>query len=184
MKSYKALNNQIYSSGKFSLVPIRFEDKLDIMKWRNEQLYHLRQQKPLTLEDQEKYFNDVISNLFEQEKPNQILFSFLENDICVGYGGLVHINWINKNAEISFLMDTDLEKKYFNKYWKIYLALIEKLAFKNIGLKKIYTYSYNIRPQLFDVLLNSEYVEEAVLKDHVFVDNSYQDIRIHSKFNN
>ena len=47
MKSYKALNNQIYSTGIFSLVPIRFEDKLDIMKWRNEQLYHLRQEKPL-----------------------------------------------------------------------------------------------------------------------------------------
>jgi hypothetical protein len=50
------------------------EDRFDIMKWRNEQIYHLRQDKPLTAEDQEYYFSNVIASLFEQAKPNQILF--------------------------------------------------------------------------------------------------------------
>ena len=50
MQSYKVLNNQVFKSGVFSIVPIRFEDRIDIMKWRNEQIYHLRQDIPLTLE--------------------------------------------------------------------------------------------------------------------------------------
>ena len=73
-------------------------------------MYHLRQDKPLTEEDQEAYFLNVVAKLFEQERPNQLLFSFLDGDKCIGYGGLVHINWIDKNAEISFIMNTSLEK--------------------------------------------------------------------------
>lgn len=184
MKSYKALDNQIYSTGIFSLVPIRFEDKLDIMKWRNEQLYHLRQVKPLTIENQEKYFNDVVSKLFEQEQPNQILFSFLKNDICIGYGGLVHINWIDKNAEISFIMDTVREKTEFQNIWSIYLSLIERIAFNDINLHKIYTYAFDLRPHLYQVLTKHEYTEEARLKQHCNFSNNFIDVVIHSKFKN
>ena len=108
MNSYKVLNNQVYTKDNFSIVPIRYEDRLDIMKWRNEQMYHLRQAKPLTIKDQDDYFENVVSKLFEAEKPNQLLFSFLKNGEFVGYGGLVHINWIDKNAEISFIMNTYL----------------------------------------------------------------------------
>ena len=100
MNSYRVLNKQTYSIDCFSLVPIRFKDKFDIMKWRNEQVYHLRQNLLLTKENQEKYFNEVVANLFKQKEPNQLLFSLLENDLCIGYGGLVHLNWSDKNAEI------------------------------------------------------------------------------------
>lgn len=92
MKSYKSLNEQVFEIDNYKIVPIRYEDRLQIMKWRNEQVYHLRQNKLLSIEDQEKYFMTVVDELFEQERPNQILFSYLEDDICIGYGGLVHIN--------------------------------------------------------------------------------------------
>ena len=62
------------------------------MKWRNEQIYHLRQAKPLTAEDQKNYFSNVVSKLYDQEKPAQILFSFLKDGKCIGYGGLVGYN--------------------------------------------------------------------------------------------
>jgi RimJ/RimL family protein N-acetyltransferase len=183
MKEYRVLQKQIYKSGTFSLVPIRFEDRLEIMKWRNEQIYHLRQQKPLILKDQENYFNTVVSQLFEQDKPNQILFSFLENDICIGYGGLVHINWIDKNAEISFIMNTILEKNRFHEIWTTYLKLIEEVAFNDLGMHKIFTYAFDIRPHLYGVLLNANYIEEARLKEHCFFDSKFIDVLIHSKIN-
>ena len=67
-----------YNVGDFKIVPIRYEDRLIIMKWRNEQMYHLRQDKPLTEKSQENYFNGTLARLFDQEKPNQILFSFTQ----------------------------------------------------------------------------------------------------------
>jgi RimJ/RimL family protein N-acetyltransferase len=183
MNFYKVLNNQVYKSGAFSLVPIRFEDKLDIMKWRNEQIYHLRQDKPLTIENQEIYFNTVISKLFDQKQPNQILFSMLENGICIGYGGLVHINWIDKNAEISFIMNTILEKKRFHEIWTVYLNLIEKVALEELQLHKVFVYAFDLRPHLYKVIEENNYFKDAVLKEHCFFNNIYIDVIIHSKIN-
>lgn len=181
MNSYKALNNQVFSNGNYSIVPIRFEDRMDIMKWRNEQIYHLRQSKPLTIEDQNSYFENTVAKLFDQEQPNQILFSYLENNVCIGYGGLVHINWIDKNAEISFIMDTELEGNFFQLHWMNYLSLIEKVAFEELKFHKIYTYAFDLRPHLYKVFTDSGFMEEARLKEHCFFENKFIDVVIHCK---
>ena len=160
--TYIALKKQSFSQEEFSIVPIRFEDKLQIMQWRNEQMYHLRQAKELTENDQETYFNNVVSKLFDQEQPSQILFSYLKDNKCIGYGGLVHINWIDKNAEISFIMDTSLENDFFNFHWKTYLGLIEKVAFEELNLHKIFTYAFDLRPHLYVALEESGYAKEAI----------------------
>jgi hypothetical protein len=103
MRNYRCLTQQEFAKGELKLVPIRDEDKYSIMKWRNEQIAILRQKSPLTKENQEKYFKEVVEKLFETDQPSQLLFSFLEKGNLIGYGGLVHIDWENKNAEISFL---------------------------------------------------------------------------------
>jgi RimJ/RimL family protein N-acetyltransferase len=183
MRNYKCLSNSTFEEDTFSIVPLRYEDLLDILKWRNEQIYHLRQNKPLTVEDQEKYFNTVVNTLFSQDQPNQILFSYLEKDMCIGYGGLVHINWIDKNAEISFIMDTALEKDNFHANWTKYLSLIEKVAFEDLKLHKIFTYAFDLRPHLYLALQDASFIEETRLKEHCFFDGKYIDVVIHSKIN-
>jgi RimJ/RimL family protein N-acetyltransferase len=182
MNSYKALNKQSFSNGNYSIVPIRMEDKLDIMKWRNDQIYHLRQNKPLTEEDQVRYFETVVKRLFEQQQPNQLLFSYLEGDKCIGYGGLVHINWIDKNAEISFIMNTELEEKCFEKLWGVFLSLLEDVASTELNLHKISTYALDLRPKLYPVLESMGFLKEAVLNKHCIFNNVYVDVVIHSKF--
>lgn len=181
MNTYKVLSNNSFKKENFSLVPIRLEDRYDIMHWRNEQMYHLRQNSPLTKEEQDNYFENVIVDLFTQKQPDQILFSFLEAERCIGYGGLVHINWKDRNAEVSFIMDTRLEKDHFEKYWLIYLSLIEKAAFFDLGLHKIYTYAFDLRPQLYNILERKGYEKEAWLKDHVLINQNYTDVLIHAK---
>jgi RimJ/RimL family protein N-acetyltransferase len=183
MKSYTILHNQKFSSGIYSIVPIRYEDRIDILKWRNEQIYHLRQEKLLTEKAQNHYFDTVVNTLFDQEKPNQILFSYLENDICIGYGGLVHINWIDKNAEISFVLNTFLEKQSFSKHWGIYLRLIEQVAFRELELYKIFTFAFDLRPHLYQALEAAGFVKEATLKRHCVFDGTFKDVIIHAKFN-
>jgi len=180
---YKKLKKQVFTSGYYSLVPIRQEDRLDIMKWRNEQMYHLRQAEKLTEQSQNGYFKNVVSKLFEQEKPSQLLFSFLKNNECIGYGGLVHINWIDKNAEVSFIMNTAHEKENFENYWNIYLELIEKVAFEDLNFHKMFTYAFDIRPHLYPVLEYSGFIQETTLKEHCFFENNFLDVLIHSKWN-
>ena len=180
---YKVLDKSRFCIDNFSLVPIRFEDRYDIMKWRNDQIYHLWQSEPLTKEVQDDYFNNVVSKLFAQDKPNQILFSYLYKNECIGYGGLVHINWIDKNAEISFVMNTELEKDEFHKHWSIYLDLLQKVAFNELNFHKIYTYAFDLRPHLYNVLESVGFYKEAILKEHCCFEGNFIDVIIHSKIN-
>ena len=181
MNTYRSLNKQVFSSGKYSLVPIRFEDRYDIMQWRNEQIYHLRQTSPLTKEAQDAYFYNVVAKLFHQEKPSQILFSFLEGAVCIGYGGLVHVNWADKNAEVSFIMNTELEQKYFSKLWTIFLQLLEKLAFDELKLHKLYTICFDLRPNLYGIIEKAGYIKEGRLKEQCLFNGEYRDVLLHGK---
>ena len=184
MREYKALTQQTYKNGEYEIVPIRYEDRIEIMKWRNEQIYHLRQSEPLTVETQDDYFNTTITSLFNEEKPNQILFSFLEGNQCIGYGGLVHINWIDKNAEVSFIMNTQLEEASFSKNWSVFLNCLEQAAFGELGFHKIFIYAFDLRPHLFDVLELNGYFKDARLKDHCFFQDEFKDVLIYSKLMN
>jgi RimJ/RimL family protein N-acetyltransferase len=185
MRKYKCLHQNIYKLGEYSIEPIRDQDKMNIRKWRNEQIHHLRQKQKLSKQKQKQYFKTIVSDLFNQEKPDQLLFSFLHREICVGYGGLVHINWEDKNAEVSFLMNTENIKSLEKYHWNIFLKLIDKIAFEELNLHKIFAYAYDVRPHLYDYLLENKYVLEARLKQHYFLNGKiFHDVVIHSKFNN
>ena len=93
-EKYKCVSKEfVIEINEFKIVPIRYQDRYLIMKWRNEQLYHLRQENSLSKKDQDLYFEKIIKKQFDEFNPNQILVSFLKNNKCIGYGGLVHINW-------------------------------------------------------------------------------------------
>ncbi len=182
-REYRCLDRNTFFYGEYSLVPIRDGDKYKIMTWRNQQLEILRQKKTLTRKEQEEYFNSVVSNLFVAREPKQLLWSFLLNKKLIGYGGLVHIDWESKNAEISFLLATERNNniKVFKKEWGVYLKMLDEVAFNQLALNKIYTYAYNIRPHYFEVMYKYGYKQEAKLKKHVLIDGKLEDVLILSK---
>ncbi len=183
MRNYNCLKSFSFKIENYHIEPIRDEDKFEILKIRNEQIYHLRQSEPLTEEKQIQYFENVVSKLFEQSTPNQLLFSVFKDNAFIGYGGLVHINWIDKNAEISFIMKTELESTSFAEIWLNYLKLIEKVAFEDLNFHKIFTYAFDLRPHLYPVLLDNGFTEEARLKEHCFFDEKFIDVVYHCKMN-
>ena len=79
------------------------------------------------------------------------------------------------NAEISFIMDTQLEEKEFDKHWEKYLELIEKVAFENLNLHKIYVYAFDLRPNLYTILQNNnsdfEKLSKAIGKSKSHISN-------------
>jgi len=183
MESYKVLNKQQFNLGDYYLVPIRYIDRYLIMNWRNDQLFHLRQKEPLTKEIQDQYFKEVVNIEKTQNYPDQILFSLLRNDKCVGYGGLVHIDWLNKNAEISFVIETYNSTNNFVSIWVVFLTLLKQIAFKEISLHKIYTYAFDLRPKLYEALTISGFSFEGRLKDHVLLNSDYYDVVYYSLIN-
>jgi len=181
MNTYKILHKQSFRSDEYSIVPIRMEDRYDIMKWRNEQIYHLRQNKPLTNAEQDNYFNEVVLPLFHQDMPDQILFSFLENENCIGYGGLVHIDWDKQKSEVSFIINTRLEKDFLKEYMTIFFSLIDEVAFVELGLHKLYTYSYDVRPHIYPLIEANGFIRKKVLPRQLRGGEVYADVVIHEK---
>ncbi len=180
--AYKVLEQQEYSNGRLSIVPIRFSDRHKIRVWRNEQIYHLRQENYLSEEDQDHYFDKVIKKTFSEDQPKQVLFSYLEDGECIGYGGLVHINWGDQNAEISFLMKTDIKGQEYESYMISFMGLIEQVAFKELNLHKLFTYAYDMRPEIYRILEKSGFKREAILKEHCCREAVFIDVIIHAKF--
>jgi len=183
MNLYKILNKQIFIKDNYSIVPIRMEDRYAIMKWRNEQIFHLRQNEPLTKEKQDNYFDTIVTSLFHQEKPNQILFSYLKGDECIGYGGLVHINWVDKNAEISFIINTSIEKELYEFHMSTFLSLIDEVAYNELNFHKLFTYAFDVRPEIYPILEKNGFKKEATLKEHCLFNGEFKDVIIHTKYN-
>ena len=125
----------------YGLSSIKMKDSIPIMKWRNEQIGALRQSKPLTQEDQLKYFEETVRPQFSQEKPDQVLLRFTLEDKLIGYGGLVHLNWEDARGEVSFLLESERAKdpNLYLRECKLFMNLLMKCAFLTLNLNKIST---------------------------------------------
>lgn len=172
------------TSSAFQLIPLRFEDIFLIKDWRNSQIDVLRQSKRLSDDDQLKYYNEVALPSFSQSEPAQLLYSFLENNICIGYGGLVHISWINKHAEVSFLLNPIFTRDplEYENYFRVYLNILKEFARKNLGFHKLTTEVYDIRPHHLSVLEKNGFIFQGRLKDHVIINNRFVDSVLHAHF--
>jgi RimJ/RimL family protein N-acetyltransferase len=184
LQNYKCLTEREFVFERYKLIPIRFEDRHLIREWRNQQIEILRQKEPLTVEKQDSYFEQVVAKLFQHERPTQLLFSFLEDEKFIGYGGLVHIDWESRNAEVSFLTNTErtVDTEQFVSDWTIFLRILKRVASQELDFIKIYTYAFDTRPLLYKALENSSFVQEARLKIHVLVKEKRVDVLIHSCF--
>ena len=177
---YKILPSFSFNDDQFQFISLRDIDKMQIMKWRNDQIYHLRQKEKLTIQSQKKYFKEVIDTLFENELPSQLLFSILKEGKLVAYGGLVHIDWDSKLSELSLIIDTNLEKLYFKEIWMKFLKFSKYLAFSKLYFEKIFTYAFDVRPDLYSILEQSGFILEAKLRNHVRIEKKQYDVIIHS----
>ena len=80
-------------------------------------------------------------------------------------------------------MNTKFEKEQFFQLWSSFLTLIEKVAFEELKFHKIFTYAFDLRPNLYEVLEKCNYENDAILKEHCYFKNKFIDVVIHSKIN-
>ena len=80
-------------------------------------------------------------------------------------------------------MDTSLEKDYFAEHWSNYLTMVKKVAFEDLGLHKMFTYAFDLRPHLYPIFESEGFIREATLKGHCFYNGEYKDVVIHSIWN-
>ena len=184
-EKYRFLKNREYSFDDYSIVPLRFEDILKIKTWRNEQINVLRQKELLNDKQQKEYYKKLIQNSFYISKPSEILFSFLLNHKCVGYGGLVHINWLKKTGEISFINDTKRasNEKSYSSDFKHFISLLFKISFSDLEFNKVTTETYGIRIKTLELLDELCFKLDHIKEDSVEINNKKYDSFFHEYSN-
>lgn len=165
----------------YQLVTIRAEDLENIRLWRNAQLDILRQKVNISTEEQQNYFQKVIWPTFKQPHPPQLLFSFLLDQTCIGYGGLVHLDWENARAEVSFLVDPSRinDQKGYKKDFLHFLNLICQIAFQELNLHRLCVETFAFRKEHIAVLEHFGFKQEGVLREHIFKRQQWQDSLLH-----
>ncbi|PSR52455.1 ribosomal-protein-serine acetyltransferase [Adhaeribacter arboris] len=178
---YQALAKESYHFEGYSIVALRERDIYLIKDWRNSQLTVLRQKTPLTNTDQENYYRRAVLPTFTQEQPKIILFSFLQNETCIGYGGLTNIDWESRRIELSFLVDPAIyqDQKRYHLSFSAFITLIKQVTFEDLKFNRIFTETYDIRPYHIAILEQNGFRFEGRMRQHVVIDQQLVDSLLH-----
>lgn len=180
---YSIQNFMGCSTDDILITPIRFADRIPIRKWRNEQTFHLRQQGLISEEHQDKYFKQVVFPLFQEEHPSQLLFSIYLNGSLVGYGGLVHFNWVDKYTELSFLTNTEILENDHNEYkriFSVFISTMKNVVFEHLKLNRIFTETYSLRTEHIKILESNGFLYEGTHRKKILINGKYYDSLFHS----
>jgi RimJ/RimL family protein N-acetyltransferase len=160
----------------YSIKNIEYNDIFKIKKIRNEQMDVLRQTKLLTDSVQKMWFNDVILPSYNS-KTKTLNFTILYDNQVIGYGGLVYIDYVNKNAEVSFLVEKKRTKnnKLFEQDFSFFLNFIIDYSYHNLKLHKLHTETFEFRKSAIIILEKYGFKKEGVLKEQILYKNSFID---------
>jgi RimJ/RimL family protein N-acetyltransferase len=172
----------LYEFNERYLCPMEKEYLPLLKKWRNLQIDILRQFRPLTDADQEKWFETL------QNDSKQVLFAILTVDRTskqqkfIGYCGLTNIDLKNHIGEISFLVNpdrTENEKLYREDFISV-LTMLSRYGFGELGLNKLFTETFSFRKAHIKILDAFGFKRDGVLRQHHFAHGQYFDSIIHS----
>jgi RimJ/RimL family protein N-acetyltransferase len=125
------------------------EDCEQIRLWRNQSLEMLRTPFPLTQEQQETFYRNIICNRQTNARFWGIWVDcgdLQSEEEClhfIGMCGLENISWENRLAETSLIFNPDYS---MDKYGEEALQLLLYEGFMNMNLENIYTEVYECNP--------------------------------------
>jgi RimJ/RimL family protein N-acetyltransferase len=144
----------------------------------------LRQAAPLSEADQARYYEAAVAPTYEQERPRQLLLTLLHDREPIGYGGLTNLDWEAGRAELSFLVAPEraADHAVYARDMAAFIALVvDGVAFADLGLHRVFTETYDLRPHHVAVLEASGFVREGRMRDHVRVDGRFVDSLLHGR---
>jgi RimJ/RimL family protein N-acetyltransferase len=135
-----------------SLQEIKQEYLEAIKEARNKHYRFFRQNRLLTMADQNKWWFNNFNNDY--------MFAIIENSKLIGICGLTYIDWQAKKTDLSIYFFED----YINiNKGIIVLDILFKYAFENLGLNCIFSDLYD-----FDIKKQEFYEKYGFSKDGIF----------------
>jgi len=178
---YAAMPQERLEQGNLWAAAVQPQEIESIRLWRNAQIDILRQKAPISAEEQQAYYATHVWPVLAAREPANILLGYHENDRLIGYGGLVHIAWEHRRAEVSFLLDPALmtSAEAYGPYIRAFLGLTKRLAFRDLAITRLVTECYATRPGIIALLESEGFRREGELRKHVRVGGRPVDSILH-----
>jgi len=180
-KAYRCLPQQRFERAGYEVSPVQPEHIERIRVWRNAQLTVLRQRTPIEPGQQEQYYAGHVWPTMTDLHPPNVLMAYAAGTQVIGYGGLVHIAWLDRRAELSFLLSPDrgADSAQYASDFSAFIALMREVAFSALGLHRLFTETFATRRHHISVLEAAGFRREGTLRDHVCIDGTPTDSLLH-----
>ncbi|MEQ9606155.1 MAG: GNAT family N-acetyltransferase [Kiloniellaceae bacterium] len=178
---YRCMPRAEIAAGRYAVRAVEPPHIEAIRQWRNAQIDVLRQAQPISPQQQTAYYAREIWPDKAVPEPRNILLLYLEDGRPIGYGGLVHIAWEHRRAEVSFLLDPAVARAdaELAALFAQFLALMKTLAFEDLGLARLHTETYALRLVHIATLEACGFRREGCLRGHVWIDGRPVDSLLH-----
>jgi RimJ/RimL family protein N-acetyltransferase len=173
--------------GSYRYVALRRRDIQPLRRFRNEQIAVLRQRHPLSEEDQERWFDEVVAPTHVDPEPSCLLVSILDREEnFIGYGGLTNIDWHHRRAEVSFLVSPEraADVETYRGDACAFLEWIQRWAFDELRLHRLLNETYEFRTEHIRILEEAGFVQEGRLRHNIvdpFDPSRFTDSLIHGR---
>ena len=183
MNAYACLPRQHVADGAYALSCVQAQHTEPIRLWRNAQMDVLRQAAPISAEQQQRYFAQHIWPTLALPQPANVLLALHHQGQLIGYGGLVHIAWEHRRAEVSFLLDDARthDAAGYAADFSAFLNLLATVAFDDLGFRRLFTETYAMRHHHIQVLQANGFELEGVLRQHVLINGEPVDSLMHGR---
>ena len=178
---YRCLPRRSVGTSALSVRSVQPQDIEPIREWRNAQLDVLRQSRPISPDEQVLYYAENVWPEMDKPQPANILLAIEEEGRLIGYGGLVHVSWEHRRAEISFLQPPGFADTpdRFRHYFGGFLRLMEEIAFGDLGFRRLHAETYAFRELHIAVFEEAGFRREGALRDHVLIDGKPVTSQLH-----
>ena len=171
---YIILNKNSYRKSKLEFKPFSEKFLENVRLIRNKQKKILRQNNIISKKEQNNYFSKNIKTDFKSLRPKNILLLIFKGKNLVGYCGLTNLDWSNKRAELSFILDSKYnKKKIFLDIFQNSLELLQEILFKELKFKKFFSETYEFRKDVISFLISNNFVIEGCLKNHIYKNGKF-----------
>ena len=183
---YKCLPKRIYQNGDYTLESVQSKHVEEIRQWRNEQMDVLRQTKPISKEEQVKYYENHVWPEMDKNQPDKILLSLNSDNELICYGGLVNIGWDDLRGEMSFLINSNRAKdsEVYQNDMSNFITVIKEVFFHQLSFNRLFTETFEFRHCHIDILKDNGFLFEGRMRQHLKYNNEYTDLLIHSIIRN
>ena len=163
---------------KIFLRPITEKDSANIVKWRNSDKVrcHCMTKTSITEESHLQFYRDnILTGRYKQFIVERIEEETGLASYPIATVYLKDIDKENKRCELCIFTSNDIE--WDAEGQSIAIKMLLEKAFNEYGMHKVYSYVFSIYPEEIELLKNSGFVIETILKEEAVNEKGeYEDI--------